>query len=56
MKRVVSAAVAAKELEVDRSTVKRWIDTGKVPAFRTPGGHWRIRRVDLDRLKKEMGL
>jgi len=28
-------------LGVDQSTLRRWSDTGKVPVFRTPGGHRR---------------
>lgn len=27
---------------VDESTVRRWCETGKVPAAKTPGGQWRI--------------
>jgi excisionase family DNA binding protein len=55
-KRLVTAAAAARELEVNKSTVTRWIAAGKLPAFRTPGGHWRVRTVDVERLKKGMGL
>lgn len=55
-KHLMSAAAASRELEVDRSTLARWIAAGKVPAFRTPGGQWRVRRVDVDKLKEEMGL
>ncbi len=39
---------AAKYLGVAQSTVRKWTDQGKVPAFKTPGGHRRYRRPDLD--------
>lgn len=52
MKRLISAAAAARELGVNKSTMTRWIAAGKVPAFKTPGGHWRIRRVDVERLTR----
>lgn len=29
-------------------TVRHWVVTGKLPAYKTPGGHRRIRRQDLD--------
>jgi excisionase family DNA binding protein len=34
-------------LQVDPSTVSKWIDRGILIAFRTPGGHRRVRSVDL---------
>ena len=37
-------------LGVDQSTLRRWSDTGKVPVFRTPGGHRRYAEVDLRNL------
>ena len=37
-------------LGVDPSTLRRWSDSGKVPVFRTPGGHRRYAEVDLRRL------
>ncbi|MDQ3225654.1 MAG: helix-turn-helix domain-containing protein [Chloroflexota bacterium] len=34
-------------LGVDQSTLRRWSDDGKVPVFRTPGGHRRYAEADL---------
>jgi len=48
--RLISAAEAARRLGVNKSTMTRWIAAGKVPAFRTPGGHWRINASWFDKL------
>jgi excisionase family DNA binding protein len=39
---------AAKYLGVAQSTIRKWSDSGRLPAFYTPGGHRRFRRGDLD--------
>jgi excisionase family DNA binding protein len=39
---------AARFLGVAQSTIRKWSDQGRVPAFYTPGGHRRFRRGDLD--------
>ena len=39
---------AAKFLGVAQSTIRKWSDQGRVPAFYTPGGHRRYRRSDLE--------
>ncbi|MFQ5480803.1 MAG: response regulator [Thermodesulfobacteriota bacterium] len=33
--------------DVTINAVKKWIAAGKLPAFRTPGGHYRIERHDF---------
>lgn len=38
---------ACKLLGVDQSTLRRWSDNGKIPVFRTPGGHRRYAEEDL---------
>jgi len=52
-RRLISAAEAARRLGVDRSTVSRWCQDGKLPAIRTIGGHWRIRASLIRRLEEE---
>src|SRR3954467_10358279 len=39
---------AAKYLGVAQSTIRKWSDVGRLPAFYTPAGHRRYRRGDLD--------
>ena len=46
---------AAKHLGVAQSTIRKWSDSGRVPAFYTPGGHRRYRRSDLDAFLSSSG-
>src|SRR5438034_4906845 len=46
---------AAKYLGVAQSTIRKWSDVGRVPAFYTPGGHRRYRRADLDAFLNRSG-
>ena len=46
---------AAKYLGVAQSTIRKWSDQGRVPAFYTPGGHRRYKRGDLDRFLDRSG-
>jgi len=46
---------AAKYLGVAQSTIRKWSDQGRVPAFYTPGGHRRYRRQDLDNFLTRSG-
>ena len=41
---------AASELGVSYPTLKQWIYRGKVDSVKTPGGHHRIPRSEVDRL------
>lgn len=45
--RWLSIDAACKILGVDQSTLRRWSDSGKIPVFRTPGGHRRYSEDDL---------
>ena len=47
-KRLITAAEAGRRLGVDKATAARWCQTGKLPAFRTLGGHWRVRAIDVE--------
>ena len=46
---------AAKFLGVAQSTIRKWSDQGRVPAFYTPGGHRRYRRGDLETVLERSG-
>jgi excisionase family DNA binding protein len=46
---------AAKFLGVAQSTIRKWSDQGRLPAFYTPGGHRRYRRSDLDAFLERSG-
>ncbi|MGH3131566.1 MAG: response regulator [Gaiellaceae bacterium] len=46
---------AAKYLGVAQSTIRKWSDVGRLPAFYTPGGHRRYRRGDLDLFLERSG-
>jgi excisionase family DNA binding protein len=46
---------AARFLGVAQSTIRKWSDQGRVPAFYTPGGHRRYRRADLESFLERSG-
>jgi excisionase family DNA binding protein len=46
---------AARFLGVAQSTIRKWSDQGRVPAFYTPGGHRRYRRADLEKFLERSG-
>lgn len=45
--RVLTSNEVASLLQVNRSSVNNWVREGRLPAFRTPGGHRRVRVSDL---------
>lgn len=47
-RRWLSIDAACKMIGVDQSTLRRWSDSGKIPVFRTPGGHRRYSQDDLN--------
>lgn len=44
---------AARVLQVGITTITRWIDTGLIPAYRTPGGHRRVLLNELMRFARD---
>ena len=42
---------AAKVVGVSEPTLRKWTDSGKIAVFRTPGGHRRYLRVELEQFK-----
>jgi excisionase family DNA binding protein len=49
MKKYYSIPQAAKACSVSRSTMHRWVTSGKINSYSTPGGHNRILPEDLKR-------
>jgi excisionase family DNA binding protein len=44
---LLTPAEVGELLQVNASSVKNWVNAGRIAAFRTPGGHRRIRVSDL---------
>ena len=44
----LTTGIAAQYCGVSYVTVLRWIRKGYLPAFRLPGGHYRVVRADFD--------
>jgi len=47
LKEVLTTYEVGRFCNVDLSTVANWINDGRLPAYRTPGGHRRIKKNDL---------
>ena len=45
--RLFTSSEVGDLLQVNASSIKKWVDAGRLSAFRTPGGHRRIRARDL---------
>jgi len=52
-KAVFTTFEAAKLCHVSPLSIINWVNAGRLPAFRTPGGHRRIRREDLIRFMRD---
>ena len=52
----ISVGFIAKHCGVSNTTVLRWIGAGQLPAFRLPGGHYRIGREDLSEFLTRYGM
>ncbi|MBI5286972.1 MAG: response regulator [Deltaproteobacteria bacterium] len=55
MAHVLTTGEVAKNLHVTVNTVKRWISEGRLEAFTTPGGHFRIMEEDFKRFLERYG-
>lgn len=49
-RRWLTLGQASRFVGVDASTLRTWANAGRVPAFRTPGGHRRFARTDMQAL------
>ncbi len=55
-KSVFTTFEAAKLCHVSPLSIINWVNAGRLPAFRTPGGHRRIRREDLLKFMRDGGI
>ncbi|MFD6097406.1 BldC family transcriptional regulator [Nocardiopsis flavescens] len=46
----LTSGEVAQMMRVTSVTVARWADTGKLTSFRTPGGHRRFHRAEVEAL------
>ncbi len=56
MSKIYSSRKVGQLLAADPSSVNRWIDSGKLKAYRTPGGHRRVVHEDLLVFLEECGI
>ena len=54
--RYLTTGEVARRCQVSVGTVKNWIEAGQLEAFRTPGGHFRIRASALRRFQAAFGF
>ncbi|HEY7268727.1 MAG TPA: helix-turn-helix domain-containing protein [Dehalococcoidia bacterium] len=47
----LTVSAAAKFVGVSEPTLRKWTDSGRIGAFRTPGGHRRYLRAELEQFK-----
>lgn len=50
----LTAGEVAELFKVSTVTVGVWAEQGKLPFFRTPGGHRRFHREDVDALRERL--
>lgn len=56
LKRYLTTGKVGEMLEVSPAAIKKWIQQGKLAAFRTPGGHFRIVVDEFERFQKTHGF
>ena len=49
----MSLGAVSRELGINDATLRQWADRGRLPVYRTPGGHRRFLREDVDALMRE---
>ena len=53
---ILTVSQAGKYCKVSSKTIINWIDAGHIKAYKTVGGHRRIKKEDLDQFLKEKGM
>lgn len=55
-KQVFTTVEVGQFCMVDSTTVITWVEQGKLPAYKTPGGHRRVKREDLIKFLEKFGM
>src|SRR3989442_11569545 len=55
-RRYLTPGEVARRCQVSVGTVKNWIEAGQLEAFRTPGGHFRIKSSPLQQFQSAFGF
>jgi excisionase family DNA binding protein len=53
---ILTVSQASKYCKVSSKTIINWIDGGHIKAYKTVGGHRRIKKEDLDQFLKKNGM
>ena len=53
---ILTVSQASKYCNVSSKTIINWIDAGHLKAYKTVGGHRRIKKEDLDQFLKDKGM
>ena len=53
---ILTVSQASKYCKVSSKTIINWIDAGHIKAYKTVGGHRRIKKEDLDHFLKGKGM
>jgi len=53
---ILTVSQAGKYCNVSSKTIINWIDAGYIKAYKTVGGHRRIKEEDLDKFLRERGM
>lgn len=56
MEDIFTVAVASKYCNVSPKTIINWIEAGHIEAYKTVGGHRRIKKNDLESFMKSQGI
>lgn len=54
--KVLTTFQAADYCQVSPFTIRNWVESGVLPGYKTPGGHRRILKRDLDEFLKKHGM
>lgn len=56
MEEIFTVFQACKYCKVSPKTIINWIESGHIKAFKTVGGHRRIKKTDLEEFMKKQGI